>query len=87
MNTNSWRMILMNKAELYADIPYQILERNGLPLSYIELSLDQKEFVDYFMDDGVNIFLTNIQLQDKVIELEDKVADLEYELKDLAGEK
>ena len=51
------------------------------------MSLDQKEFVDYFMDDGVNIFLTNIQLQDKVIELEDKVADLEYELKDLAGEK
>ena len=77
----------MNKAELYADIPYQILERNNLPLSYIQLSLDQKEFVDYFMDDGVNLFLTNIQLQDKVIELEDKVADLEYELKDLAGEK
>ena len=45
----------MNKAELYADIPYQILERNNLPLSYIELSLDQKEFVDYFMDDGVNL--------------------------------
>jgi hypothetical protein len=77
----------MNKAELYADIPYQILERNNLPFNYIELSLDQKEFVDYFMDDGVNLFLTNIQLQDKVIELEDKVADLEYELKDLAGEK
>ena len=77
----------MNKAELYADIPFQILERNGLPLSYIELSLDQKEFVDYFMDDATNIFITNLQLQDKVIELEDKVADLEYELKNLAGEK
>jgi len=86
MNTNSWRTIRMNKAELYADIPYQILERNGLPFSYIELSLDQKEFIDYFMDDGVNLFLTNIQLQDKVIELEDKVADLEYELNNLAGE-
>ena len=38
-------------------------------------------------DDATNIFITNLQLQDKVIELEDKVADLEYELKDLAGEK
>ena len=77
----------MNNAELYGDIPYQILERNNLPFNYIELTLDQKEFVDYFMDDAKNIFITNIELQDRVIELEDKVADLEYELKDLAGEK
>ena len=77
----------MNKAELYDDIPYQILERLGLPFNYIELSLDQKDFVNYFMDDATNIFLKNLELQDKVYELEDEVADLKYELKNLAGEK
>ena len=53
----------MNKAELYADIPYQILERNNLPLSYIELSLDQKEFVDYFLGDNVGAS-TKYELKD-----------------------
>jgi hypothetical protein len=36
----------MNNAEVYEKIRYQSLERNGFPTNYIELTVDQKTFID-----------------------------------------
>jgi hypothetical protein len=80
-------MILMNNAQIYDMIPYQLLERVGFPSTYINLTLDQKAFIDDVFANNSEIALANLHLMDRVTELEDKVADLEYELKDLAGEK
>ena len=77
----------MNNSQLYEEIPFLLLERLGFPINYIELNLDQKEFIDTLFYQNSMITKTNIDLQDRIYELEDKVADLEHELKDLAGEK
>ena len=75
----------MNNAEIYEMIPFQVLERVGFPTNYIQLSLDQKFFVDCVFNNSRDIFSENLRMQDKIYHLEDKVADLQHELKDLAG--
>lgn len=87
MSTNSWRTIKMNNAEIYEMVPFQVLERVGFPISYMQLSLDQKFFVDCVFNNSRDIFSENLRMQDKIYHLEDRVADLQHELKDLAGEK
>ena len=77
----------MNNAEIYEMIPFQVLERVGFPTTYINLTLDQKAFIDDVFANNSEIALANLHLIDKVTELEDKVADLQHELNNLAGEK
>jgi hypothetical protein len=67
-------------------IPFQVLERVGFPTNYIQLSLDQKFFVDCVFNNSRDIFSENLRMQDKIYHLEDKVADLQHELNNLAGE-
>ena len=76
----------MNNSQIYDMIPYQLLERVGFPTTYINLTLDQKAFIDDVFANNSEIALANLHLMDRVTELEDRVADLEHELKDLAGE-
>ena len=76
----------MNNAELYGNIPMQILERLGFPLNYLQLSLDQKDLIDHIFDGAAEIYAINLKMEDEINRLEDKVADLQYELNNLAGE-
>ena len=68
----------MNNAEIYEMVPFQ--------MSYMQLSLDQKFFVDCVFNNSRDIFSENLRMQDKIYHLEDKVADLQHELNNLAGE-
>ena len=77
----------MSNAEVYEQIRYQSLERNGFPTNYIELSVDQKTLIDEAFHVAANSLSVSAKMQDVIYELEDKVADLQHELKSLAGEK
>ena len=77
----------MNNAELYGNIPMQVLEQLGFPLNYLQLSLEQKDFIDHIFDGTAEVYAKNLKMQDKIYHLEDKVADLQHELNNLAGEK
>jgi hypothetical protein len=68
-------------------IPYQLLERIGFSTTYIQLSLDQKFFIDNIFGNSSELAANNLNLIDKVYQLEDEVADLEYKLKNLTGKK
>ena len=76
----------MNNAEVYEKIRHQSLERNGFPTNYIELSVDQKTFIDEVFYLAANSLSVSAKMQDVIYELEDKVADLQIELNNLAGE-
>ena len=76
----------LNNAEVYEMIRYQSLERNGFPTNYIELTVDQKMFIDEVFHTAANSLSVSAQMQDVIYELEDKVADLQYELNNLTGE-
>ena len=76
----------MNNAEVYEKIHYQSLERNGFPTNYIELSVDQKTFIDEVFHVAANSLSVSAKMQDVIYELEDKVADLQHELNNLTGE-
>ena len=77
----------MNNAELYGNIPMQVLEQLDFPLNYLQLSLEQKDLIDHMFNGTAEIYAKNLKMQDEIYRLEDKVADLQHELKDLAGEK
>ena len=66
----------MSHAEEYEKIPFRYLEEMGLPLSYIQLSYEQQNFVDYFLD-------TMVEMRDNIQSLEEDVDKLERQL-DLA---
>jgi len=76
----------LNNAEVYEKIRYQSLERNGFPANYIELTIDQKTFIDEVFHTAANSLSVSAKMQDVIYELEDKVADLQTELNNLAGE-
>ena len=76
----------MNNAELYGNIPMQVLEQLGFPLNYLQLSLEQKDLIDNIFDETAEIYAKNLKMQDEIYHLEDKVADLQHELNNLAGE-
>lgn len=78
---------MMNNNIIYDMIPYQLLERVGFSTTYIQLSLDQKFFIDNILGNSCELAAKNLDLIDKVYELEDEVADLEYKLKNLTGKK
>ena len=77
----------LSNAEVYEQIRYQSLERNGFPTNYIELTVDQKAFIDEAFHAAANSLSVSAKMQDVIYELEDKVADLQHELNSLAGEK
>lgn len=63
----------MSHAEEYEKIPFRYLEEMGLPLSYIQLSYEQQNFVDYFLD-------TMVEMSDTIQSLEEDVDKLERKL-------
>ena len=63
----------MSHAEEYEKIPFRYLEEMGLPLSYIQLSYEQQNFVDYFLD-------TMVEMSDNIQSLEEDVDKLERKL-------
>jgi len=63
----------MSHAEEYEKIPFRYLEEMGLPLSYIQLSYEQQNFVDYFLD-------TMVEMRDNIQSLEEDVDKLETAL-------
>ena len=63
----------MSHAEEYEKIPFRYLEEMGLPLSYIQLSYEQQNFVDYFLD-------TMVEMSDNIQSLEEDVDKLETAL-------
>ena len=63
----------MSHAEEYEKIPFRYLEEMGLPLSYIQLSYEQQNFVDYFLD-------TMVEMRDNIQSLEEDVDKLERKL-------
>lgn len=66
----------MNNAELYKEIPFMMLERVGFPNNYIQLSLEQRQFIDLIFDETAKVYASNLKMQDQICVLEDKVADL-----------
>jgi len=63
----------MSHAEEYEKIPFRYLEEMGLPLNYIQLSYEQQNFVDYFLD-------TMVEMRDNIQSLEEDVDKLETAL-------
>ena len=63
----------MSHAEEYEKIPFRYLEEMSLPLSYIQLSYEQQNFVDYFLD-------TMVEMRDNIQSLEEDVDKLETAL-------